>query len=140
MNWDDLNSEKSYNPQSCYNQSKLANVLFTKELAKRLQGTNVTVNSLHPGVIRTELSRHFTDTFGWYARLAMIIIVPISLWMFKSPKQGAQTTIYCAVSKDLNNVSGVYFSDCKPKEYLPNANDEDAKRLWDVSEKLCKLK
>ncbi len=139
MKWDDLNSEKSYNPRECYNQSKLSNVLFTKELAKRLQGTNVTVNSLHPGVIRTELGRHFTDTFGWSVHLVKIVLFPISLWMFKSAKQGAQTTLYCAVSKDLDKVSDVYFSDCKPKKYLPTVNDQDAKKLWDISEKLCKL-
>ena len=61
--------------------------------------------------------------------------------MFKSPKQGAQTSIYCAVSPDLNGVSGKYFSDCKEKELLPHAlNDEDAKKLWNISEELCQTK
>lgn len=65
INFDDLNSEKSYDEGTAYNQSKLANVLFTRELAKRLEGTGVTVNSLHPGVVQTELMRHmkFANTF-----------------------------------------------------------------------------
>ena len=67
MNWDDLNNETDYDPRSVYNQSKLCNVLFTRELAKRLEGTNVTVNALHPGVVRTELGRHFSDSYGWKA-------------------------------------------------------------------------
>jgi len=67
MNFDDLNSEKSYNSYSAYSQSKLANVLFTRELAKRLEGTGVTVNALHPGTVQTDLLRHykfFSTTVG----------------------------------------------------------------------------
>ena len=140
MNWDDLNNETDYDPRSVYNQSKLCNVLFTRELAKRLEGTNVTVNALHPGVVRTELGRHFGDSYGWKATAFQLIFLPVIFWMFKSCEQGAQTNIYCACSPDLRTVTGKYFSDCKEKELLPHGlSDEDAKNLWTVSEKLVKL-
>lgn len=140
VNFDDLNSDKAYDPSAAYDQSKLCNVLFTRELAKRLSNTeHVTVNSLHPGVVRTELGRHLKDTLGWKFYL-MFIFYPILLWLMKSPRQGAQTTIHCAVSEELNNVTGLYFSDCQPMEPSKLAlNDDDAKKLWQISEKLCKL-
>lgn len=140
MNFDDLNSDKSYDPRQVYNQSKLCNILFTRELSRRLAGTNVTVNALHPGVVRTELGRYFGDSYGWKASAFQYLFYPIILWMFKSPKQGAQTSIYCAVDEHLENVSGRYFSDCKEKQILPQGLDEnDAKKLWDLSEKMCNL-
>lgn len=99
------------------------------------------MNALHPGVVKTELGRYFKDSFGWKAVLFQVVFYPIILWMFKSSKQGAQTTLYCSLSSDLNRVSGFYFSDCKLKQLLPHAlDDKDAKRLWEISEKLCKLK
>ncbi|CAF0823755.1 unnamed protein product [Brachionus calyciflorus] len=140
INWDDINSDNSYDLQEAYRQSKLANVLFTRELAKRLNGTGVLTFSLHPGVVRTELGRYFSDSFGWKFYLAKILLVPISLWFFKDATQGAQTTIHCAVDESISALSGAYFSDCKPKKLLENAlNDEDAKKLWEISEKLTKL-
>jgi short-subunit dehydrogenase len=85
-----LNSEKSYGEVLCYAQSKLANILFTRELARRLKDTKVTVNALHPGVINTELSRHLgkmTILFNNY------FVKPFTVLFFKTPKAGAQTTI-----------------------------------------------
>jgi hypothetical protein len=115
-------------------------VLFTRELAKRLTGTKVTVNALHPGVIKTELGRYFPATYGWKAVALQFVLLPVVLWFFKSVPQGAQTSIYCAVSEDLNSVSGCYFSDCKQKEILPHGlNQRDAARLWELSEKMCNL-
>lgn len=88
---DDLNSEKSYSEVQCYSQSKLANVLFTRELAKRLSGTRVTVNALHPGTVNTELARHI----GHMSVLFNKYVTKTFLYLFfKTAKAGAQTSIY----------------------------------------------
>ncbi|XP_024138416.1 retinol dehydrogenase 12 [Oryzias melastigma] len=134
--FDDINLEKDYHPWKSYRQSKLANVLFTRELAKRLQGTGVTTYSLHPGVIKTELGRHFMPTISLWKR---VLFKPFSFFI-KSASQGAQTTIYCAVEEKLQNESGLYYSDCAPKTAAPQAlDDEAAKRLWDVSASMVGL-
>lgn len=96
---DDLNSEKSYSEVYCYAQSKLANILFTRELAKRLKGTRVTANALHPGTINTELTRHIGKMTILYHRY---IIRPLTFLFFKTPKAGAQTTIYAGKINKLN--------------------------------------
>ncbi|XP_055707549.1 retinol dehydrogenase 13-like isoform X2 [Phlebotomus papatasi] len=133
INITDLNSEKNYERGKAYNQSKLANVLFTRELAKKLQGTGVTVNALHPGVVDTELMRHMSLFTSFFSGL---IVKPLMWPFFKSPKSGAQTTLYCALEPELEGVSGQYFSDCAPKEVAEAAkNDNVAKWLWSVSEK-----
>ncbi|XP_062133078.1 retinol dehydrogenase 14-like isoform X2 [Drosophila sulfurigaster albostrigata] len=138
INFDDLNSEKSYNPDTAYIHSKLANILFTRELAKRLEGTNVTVNALHPGVIETELGRH-VKIFN--NPIFLFLVSPLVWLIFKTPKNGAQTTLYAALDPDLNGVTGLYFSDCKPKEVSAAAKDANsAKRLWEESEKWTKAK
>lgn len=129
---DDLQMEKSYSKWAAYSQSKLANVLFTRELAKRLQGTNVTANSLHPGAVRTELGRHLG--------LLRFLLTPFHLF-FKSAKAGAQTSIMLAVDPTLNNVTGKYFADCAVAQESKAARcDETAAWLWDISEKITKLK
>ncbi|XP_028258373.1 retinol dehydrogenase 12 [Parambassis ranga] len=130
IHFEDLNLEKDYHREKSYYQSKLANVLFCRELAARVQGTGVTVYSLHPGVIRTELVHHLFPTFALWQR---IIAMPIMM-MIKSPREGAQTTIYCAVDESLANASGLYYSDCAPKTPAPQAlDDAAAKKLWDIS-------
>lgn len=105
INIDDLNSVESYDPGDAYSQSKLANILFTKELSKRLKNDQVTVNAVHPGLVDTEITRHmpfFNSTIG------SILIRPL-FWLFiKTPKQGAQTVLHAALDPSLNNVSGVY--------------------------------
>lgn len=106
INKQDLNSEKHYDGSEAYSQSKLANILFTKELAKRLEGSGVTANAVHPGIVDTEITRHMSFANSY---LASVLIRPL-IWMFvKSPRQGAQTVLYAALSPDLNNVSGKYF-------------------------------
>ncbi|MGH0132474.1 UNVERIFIED_CONTAM: hypothetical protein FKN15_049160 [Acipenser sinensis] len=125
IKFDDLQSERSYEGGLAYCQSKLANVLFTRELAKRLAGTRVTVNSLHPGSVKSELARH-----------SSLIALSCRIFSFfiKTPWEGAQTNIYCAVAEELENVSGKHFSDCSPAFVAPQGrNEETAKRLWDVS-------
>ncbi|XP_038175947.1 retinol dehydrogenase 14 [Arvicola amphibius] len=130
INFEDLNSEQSYNKSFSYSRSKLANILFTRELARRLEGTNVTVNVLHPGIVRTNLGRHIHIPL-----LARPLFNLVSWAFFKSPLEGAQTSIYLASSPEVEGVSGKYFGDCKEEELLPKAMDESvARKLWDISE------
>ena len=135
INFDDINSTQSYDRKIAYGQSKLANNLFTIALHKRLTGTNVTVNCLHPGIIYTELGRYMEIPL-W----KKIIFVPVALLILKTPWQGAQTTIYCAVDKEVDEVSGLYFVDCKRKQPALQALDElAAEKLWSLSVKLTEL-
>ncbi|XP_056328966.1 dehydrogenase/reductase (SDR family) member 13 like 1 [Danio aesculapii] len=115
-----------------YTHSKLCNVLFTHELAKRLEGTNVTCYSLHPGSVRSELGRDITE---WHARLFLAII---SKFWATDPVSGAQTTLYCSLQDGIEHLSGRYFSDSQLVQVKAEARDDGvAKKLWDVSEKLC---
>lgn len=137
INLDDLNGDIGYNGFAAYNQSKLANILFSKELSRRLQesGENISVYSLHPGVICTKLFRQLDDVGGLLAKCAWGL-----LWPFlKSTKQGAQTTIFCAVEESIANDTGKYYSDCKETTPSPEAMDENmARKLWQLSEKMIK--
>ncbi|XP_054258076.1 retinol dehydrogenase 13-like isoform X2 [Macrosteles quadrilineatus] len=134
---DDLNSEKNYDAGEAYNQSKLANILFTKELAMRLQGTGVTVNAVHPGIVDTEITRHMS-IFNSY--IAAIFVKPF-MWLFtRTPQQGAQTLLYAALLPELEKVSGKYFSNCEEAEVSQQAEeDKTALWLWLVSEKWTRL-
>jgi NAD(P)-dependent dehydrogenase (short-subunit alcohol dehydrogenase family) len=138
INFDDVNSEKSYDSQAAYGQSKLANNLFTIALADRLRGSNVTVNCLHPGIIRTELGRHMLPTIPLWRK---ILILPLFyLMIMKTAVQGAQTTIYLVISEEVEGVSGKYFGDCHEQTPLPKSlNKEVAKRLWRMSEDMTGL-
>ncbi|KAM6969280.1 retinol dehydrogenase 11-like [Tautogolabrus adspersus] len=116
-----------------YCSSKLCNVLFTHELAKRLKGTNVTCYSVHPGVVRTELSRHVSL---WQK----VFIEPIAHLLFLDPEAGAQTTLHCCLQEGIEHLSGRYFFCCAEEEVCAQAKDDGvARKLWDVSEKLCGL-
>lgn len=134
--FDDINQDKDYHPWKSYVQSKLANVLFTRELANRLQGTGITAYSLHPGVIQTEIGRHFWPTLPLWKR---VVCMPITFFI-KNPTEGAQTTIYCAVEESLQNESGLYYSDCAPRTAAPRGlDDEAAKKLWELSASMVGL-
>ncbi len=130
IEFDNLSGERDYDPNRMYGQSKLANGLFAFELARRLAGTGVTANAVHPGVIMTNLGRHFSE---WKQVLARLIG-----WTFmKSVEAGAATQCYVATSPALAGVSGYYFADCNP--LLPSAQMQDAAlaaKLWAVSEEL----
>uniref|UniRef100_A0A8C1YP19 Retinol dehydrogenase 12, like n=2 Tax=Cyprinus carpio TaxID=7962 RepID=A0A8C1YP19_CYPCA len=101
INLEDINSEKNYDKQKAYSQSKLANILFTRSLAKRLEGTGVTAYALHPGVVQTELWRHLNKP----QQAAMWLAKPFT----KTSAQGAQTSIFCAVAPELETESGKYY-------------------------------
>ncbi|XP_063044634.1 retinol dehydrogenase 12-like isoform X1 [Engraulis encrasicolus] len=140
IHFDDINLDKDYEPMRSYQQSKLANVLFSRELAKRLEGSGVTVYSLHPGVIRTELGRYLSESLGLVQRLLFSVVFRLLSPILKNTKQGAQTTIHCAVEESIANTSGLYYSDCAPKQPAPQAcDDEAAKRLWDLSSSMVGL-
>ncbi|KAM9318275.1 dehydrogenase/reductase SDR family member 13-like [Pholidichthys leucotaenia] len=115
-----------------YSASKLCNVLFTHELAKRLKGTNVTCYSLHPGVIKSELARYSSSVL-------QLMLKPLTPF-FKNTKQGCQTTLHCALQEGLEPLNGRYFSSCTVRELYPKAKDDAAaKKLWELSERLCGL-
>ncbi|KAM4664085.1 retinol dehydrogenase 12 [Discoglossus pictus] len=132
IKFNDINSERGYWSHTAYCQSKLANVLCTRELARRLQGTGVTVNALHPGTVGSELTRHSAILHNLWKLFSMFV---------KTPVEGAQTSIYCAVAEELESVTGKYFSDCSPAYVSSKGrSDEDAKRLWDLSCKTLDIK
>jgi retinol dehydrogenase 14 len=130
IDFDDLQGERNYQGQRAYNQSKLANVLFTYELARRLAGTGVTANVLHPGVVRTRFGAEDP------ARLTNLL-VPIARLFMKTPEQGAATPVYLASSPEVEGVTGRYFANGKPKRSAERSYDTDAAaRLWSVSANL----
>ena len=129
MDFQDLMAEKRYNGLQCYSNSKLANILFTQELARRLQGSGVTANSLHPGLVATGLFTNVGSVLGLLLQLARP-------WMLR-PEQGARTCVYAASAPELENVSGRYFDNCRENIPAPAAQDEAAaRRLWQVSAEL----
>ncbi|KAJ8273714.1 hypothetical protein GJAV_G00104700 [Gymnothorax javanicus] len=137
IHFEDLSFERTpYNSLISYRQSKLANVLFSRELARRMKGSGVTSFALHPGVIRTELSRHLE--LG-YPLLGALLSVP-ALLLMKTPWEGAQTSIHCAVCPGLEDKTGCYFSmlsDCMVKDPAPEGQDDlVALRLWEISAKM----
>ncbi|XP_018517179.1 retinol dehydrogenase 14b [Lates calcarifer] len=135
INFDDLNSENNYDKAFCYSQSKLANLLFTLELARQLEGTGVTVNALTPGIVRTRLGRHVQIPL-----LAKPLFNLASMIFFKSPLEGAQTPLYLACSPEVEGVSGKCFANCKEEELMVKATDEEAaKKLWDISSRMVGL-
>ncbi|GMS89888.1 hypothetical protein PENTCL1PPCAC_12063, partial [Pristionchus entomophagus] len=126
-----IDDESEYGRVAPYNRSKLANVMHARDLARRLQEeglTHVTVNSLHPGVVATDLSRHLP-----FNNKAMFSIAGLFM---KSEKDGAQTSLYLAMSSEVKGVSGGYFSDCaRVKENRAARDDEACKKLYEYSRK-----
>lgn len=127
MNWDDLQYEsRPFKSWEAYNQSKLANVLMTKALARRLQGTRTSTFALHPGVVATDLTRD-------YPRWAMKVV---NLFLL-TPEKGARCSLYLSTEPGLASQSGAYFEHCKAKKPAAAALSEaDQERLWDLSERL----
>jgi len=133
IDFDDLQGERSYSGARAYNQSKLANVLFTYELARRLPATSVTANVLHPGVVRTSFG---AEDPGRAQRLFIPFVRPF----MKAPARGAATSIQVAAAPDLERLTGRYFANSKPKRSSKRSYDEaTAARLWQVSADLVGL-
>jgi NAD(P)-dependent dehydrogenase (short-subunit alcohol dehydrogenase family) len=134
LDFDDLQSEKAFRGMRVYGTTKLCNILFTRELARRLDGTGVTANSLHPGTVRTGFGKD-GDTRGLFA-----IGVKIGGVFFKSPAQGAKTSLHVASSPAVEGVSGEYFMNSRLSKPSAAARDDDAaRRLWEISEQLADL-
>jgi retinol dehydrogenase 12 len=128
--WDDLPYGARTAPGPAYPLSKLLNILFTAELARRLAGTGVTANCLHPGFVRTELGRDVTGVLG--------AVVPLALRLRPGPATGAATSVYLASSPEVAGVTGGYFVKCRPARPSPLARDAGAAaRLWRLSEELA---
>lgn len=137
MSFDDLQSTQSFSAIKAYGQSKLANILFTVELADRLKAHGVTCNALHPGAVRTSLG---AGEKGLLLRLAAFLI-KYAPFLFKTPLQGAATSNYLSQSDDVANVTGTYFVNCRQVDTKPWATDKMAAlRLWNISEQLADIK
>jgi NAD(P)-dependent dehydrogenase (short-subunit alcohol dehydrogenase family) len=133
LDFDDLQNRRRYRSMRVYGQSKLCNILFTRELARRLAGSDVTVNAVHPGAVATRLGQN-------NGRWAQLLIKGLG-YFFRTPAQGAATSIYVATSPNLAGVSGKYFANCREARPSAAALDDDAAaRLWDVSAQLTGLR
>ena len=133
IDFDNLQGERSYSSFGPYENSKLANILFTTELARRLEGTGVTVNALHPGLTSTGFGK---NNPGFLMKI-MGAVIPL---IARSPEKGAETSIYLASSPEVQSITGKYFVDCKVTQPAPQAADSAvAKKLWDVSAEMVHL-
>ena len=132
LNFDDLENKKGYNGMRVYGQSKLANVLFTYELARRMEGKGVTANALHPGFVASNFAK---NNLGFLKPLISLVQLGAI-----SPEEGAQTSFYLATSPEVEGVSGKYFVKQKAVPSSPASYDEDsARRLWEISEQMTGL-
>ncbi len=132
VRFDDLMGEKGYSGWKAYAQSKLSNVLFTYELARRLGGDGVTANCLHPGVVATGFGKNRNGLFSLGVRIAAPFLI--------SARKGAETAVYLASSPEVEGVTGGYFARCRPARSSPESRDAGvAARLWEVSEMLTGL-
>jgi NAD(P)-dependent dehydrogenase (short-subunit alcohol dehydrogenase family) len=128
--FDDLNAERSYRGFGRYKETKLANILFTSELARRLEGTNVTAHSFHPGLVASGFNRNN----GLLMETAMLLLRPIS----RNVQKGAETLVWLATSPDVVNTNGRYYVDMHARLPSPAAQDiATARRLWEISEAQC---
>jgi retinol dehydrogenase-14 len=127
IDFDDLQGARDYSGQAAYSQSKLANVMFANELARRLEGSHVTATSLHPGFVRTDFG---AEDQAWFFSIISHAVRPF----LKTPAQGARSSIYLASSPDMQGVTAQFFVNSKPKTANKVAYDADmTRRLWDVS-------
>ena len=127
IDFDDLQGVRNYSGQRAYSQSKLASVMFTYELSRRLDGTGVTATVLHPGVVRT--------SFGAEDQAAhnVAVMIRVARLLMKTPAQGAGTPIYLASSPEVEGITGRYYADRKPRTSSKASYDTAAARLWQAS-------
>jgi NAD(P)-dependent dehydrogenase (short-subunit alcohol dehydrogenase family) len=132
LDFDDLQMERRYRALTAYGRSKLANILFTRELARRLAGTGVTANCLHPGFVATGLGQRGAGFFGTMVRMAMVFA--------GNPERGAKTIVHLAASPDAATATGGYYVDCRATQPSRAAQDDAAAaRLWEESVRLAGL-
>tara|TARA_Y100001936_G_scaffold51228_1_gene49809 strand:+ start:2128 stop:2979 length:852 start_codon:yes stop_codon:yes gene_type:complete len=132
MNFDDIQSEKSYRPFKVYGYTKLANILFTKKLSSILENTKVTVNCVHPGVVGTSFGQNNSNNLN---KVLSFIARPFMI----TSEKGAETSIYLCSSPDVSNISGQYFYNCKVTKTSKWAQSkEDADRLWELSKEMVR--
>lgn len=132
LDFKDLQSERRYSGFAVYGRSKLCNILFNRELARRLSGTGITANCLHPGFVATR--------FGADNGALFTLLLGLAKNFALSPEQGAATIVYLASSPQAEGVSGLYFHNCQPEEPSRAAqSDTDARRLWDISAKIAAI-
>ncbi|MBL4707527.1 MAG: SDR family NAD(P)-dependent oxidoreductase, partial [Flavobacteriales bacterium] len=133
INFDDLQSEQTYKPKEVYQRTKLCNILFTYELARQLQGTSLTANCVHPGVITTKLLQAYNGRNGGFNFIGKLL--------YSSPEKGAETPLYLASSSEVKGISGKYFANKKMADSSKYSNDLSvAKQLWQISKSLTKQK
>jgi NAD(P)-dependent dehydrogenase (short-subunit alcohol dehydrogenase family) len=130
VDFDDLQTERGYRGFGAYGRSKLCNILFTRELARRWAGTPMTANCLHPGFVATRFGDQSGGLMPAFIRFAKLFAL--------SPEKGAQTVVYLASSDEVAGVSGAYFVKCRQEQPTPEAQDDEAaRRLWDESARLA---
>jgi NAD(P)-dependent dehydrogenase (short-subunit alcohol dehydrogenase family) len=132
LDFNDLQAAHGFSPMKAYGRSKLCNILFTRELARRWRGQGVTANCLHPGFVATRIGDDIDGLLAGLFRVAKYFAI--------TPEQGAETIVFLASSPEVANISGEYFYKCRTAQTTAEAsNDEDAKRLWLESAKLSGL-
>lgn len=133
MSFDDIQYQESYNGFGVYAESKLANLLFTYKLAQGLQGTGVTVNAIHPGIVETGFGHNNGSLMHW-------VMKGVQFFFARSPEEGAETLIYLASSAEVEGVTGKYWTDNKIIKSSPiSYNRDQQERLWNLSEELLGL-
>jgi NAD(P)-dependent dehydrogenase (short-subunit alcohol dehydrogenase family) len=131
VDFDDLQSTRGYRGSTVYSTSKLMNILFTRELARRWDSVEVGVNAAHPGFVASGFGKD-GDTRG-YERIALVVLRPFAM----SPEKGARTQVYLASAPEVSGLTGGYWEKCAPVSPSDQAQDDDAaRRLWEVSERL----
>jgi len=132
LNFDDLQTKKGYGVMKAYSQAKLAQVLFTNELSRRLEGTGVTVNALHPGAVATNMWKGHMGPLSFVGNISRLFLM--------SPERGAETPVYLASSPEVGGVTGKYYDHMREKRSSEESYDRAAaKKLWNVSEKMTGL-
>jgi Dehydrogenases with different specificities (related to short-chain alcohol dehydrogenases) len=133
INFDDLQTKNGYTPMKAYSQSKLANIIFTFELAKRLKGTNITANCLHPGVVNTNFGKELKGFTG--------ILFKLFSPFMRNADKGAETSIWLTTAPELEGISGKYYSNKKEIKSQPASYDAGIqKKLWEISEQMTNVK
>jgi NAD(P)-dependent dehydrogenase (short-subunit alcohol dehydrogenase family) len=132
LNFADIQMKKGYGVMRAYSQAKLAQVLFTYELSRRLEGTGVTANCLHPGTVATNIWKGSMGPFSFLGNISRLFLV--------SPQEGAETPVYLASSPEVDGVTGKYYDHRREKQSSAESHDQaSAMRLWDESEKMTGL-